>query len=184
MQLISGRLLYSIEMPGDLGSVTLTDIVISGSRILALDSSGLRLVALTNGAKTPQVQAELNGLEAPTSVAPVNDGAVYVSHENGIARIAAGTRRPTFLKAAKDVDLTGFRWIRYHDGALLGIQQRGRESQTLVRVRLEKSGASARSIEVIDNRRTTTAVLAGGVLYYLTEEPDGSGQMLRRLELK
>ncbi len=167
MQLISGRLLYSIEMPGDLGSVTLTDIVISGSRILALDSSGLRLVALTNGAKTPQVQAELNGLESPTSVAPVNDGAVYVSHENGIARIAAGARRPTFLKASKDVDLTGFRWIRYHDGALIGIQQRGRESQTLVRVRLEKSGASARSIEVLDNRRTTTAVLAGDVLVLL-----------------
>ena len=184
MQLISGRLLYSIEMPSDLGSVTLSDIVISGNRIVALDSSGLRLVALNNGAKTPQVQAELNGLESPTSVAPVNDGAVYVSHENGIARIAAGARRPTFLKAAKDVDLTGLRWIRYHDGSLIGIQQRGRESQTLVRVRLEKSGASARAIEVLDKRRTTTAVLAGDVLYYLTEEPDGSGQMVRRLELQ
>ena len=184
LQLISGRLLYSIEMPSDLGSVTLTDIVISGNRIVALDSSGLRLVALNNGAKTPQVQAELNGLESPTSVAPGNDGGVYVSHENGIARIAAGARRPTFLKAAKDVDLTGFRWIRYHDGSLIGIQQRGRESQTLVRVRLEKSGAGARAIEVLDKRRTTTAVLAGDVLYYLSEEPDGSGQMLRRLELK
>ncbi len=40
------------------------------------------------------------------------------------------------------------------------------------------------SIEVLDKRRTTTAVLAGDVLYYLTEEPDGSGQMLRRLELR
>jgi hypothetical protein len=184
MQLISGRLLYSIEMPSDLGSVTLTDIVISGNRIVALDSSGLRLVALNTGAKTPQVQAELNGLESPTSVAPGNDGGVYVSHENGIARIAAGSRRPTFLKASNDVDLTGFRWIRHHDGSLIGIQQRGGESQTLVRVRLDKSGASARAIEVLDKRRTTTAVLAGDALYYLTEEPDGSGQMLRRLELR
>jgi hypothetical protein len=184
MQLVSGRLLYSIEMPGELGSVTLTDLVVNGARAVALDSVGLRVVSLASGAKAPQVVAELNGLELPTSVAVATDGTIYVSHKHGIARIAAGARRPTPLKAAKELNLSGLRWLRYQDGALIGVQQRGERGAVLMRFRLDKAGSTVQSIDVLDERRTTTGVLAGDVLYYLTEEPDGSGQMLRRIELK
>ena len=184
MQLVSGRLLYSIEMPGELGSVTLTDLVVNGARVIVLDSVGLRLISLANGAKAPQVQAELNGLESPASVASTADGTVYVSHKHGIGRIATGARRPTPLKAGKDLNLSGVRWLRYQDGSLLGVQQRDDRGATLVRFRLDRAGSTVQSVDVLDQRRTTTAVLAGDVLYYLTEEPDGSGQMLRRMEIR
>lgn len=184
MQLISGRLLYSIEIPTELGSVALTDVAVNGTRILALDSIGLRIISLANGSKVPQVQAELNGLESPASVTATTDGALYVSHKHGIARIGAGARRPTPLKAGNELNLTGVRWLRYQDGELIGVQQRDDRGPALVRFRLDKAGTTVQSVDVLDERRTTTGVLAGEVLYYLTEEPDGSGQMLRRMELK
>ena len=190
LQLISGRLLYTVPAPDSLGPAHFADVAVtSRSLILVLDAVGRRLFKLEPKSRDLQLAAKIN-VEGATSVAPESDAIVYVAHEKGISRVDLGARRATPLKAGRKVDLAGFARIRWHRGALLGVQQSGSGAYRIVRIKLDSAGATAVGVDVLDRdvamRDPTAVALSGDVLYYLASSSDqgGAETIIRRVSVK
>jgi hypothetical protein len=187
LQLISGRLLRAYPIPDDFSPVSFGDVAIDGDgTVLALDTRGHRLFRLPPRATAAEVAVTLPDT-APASIAPAEPGIVYIAMEPGIARVDVAARATTAVKTAKDVDLSGLTRIRWHRGALAGIQKSTDGSYRAVRITLDRRGRTATALEVLDPSisisNPTAATVVGNVLYYLANG-EGSEMIVRRVVLR
>ncbi len=183
VQLVSGRLLYTIALPADAGPARFADLAMSGGAAFLLDEDGRRVYELALGSKTLRLHATIERDVALASVAPSVDGILYVAHADGIIRLGPAPQSQTAVTAARGVDVRGLQWIRAYKGGLLGIQTRPDGTQAAVRIRLDRRGRSATALQVLGEASSRAAAIAGGVFYYLGASPD-STTMLRRVTLK
>jgi hypothetical protein len=182
VQLVSGRLLYSVPFPADT-AIRVTDLAMVGDTTLCLDRQGRRIYELTPGSKTFRLRAQLPTDIDPLSLAPADDAIVYVAHVEGVRRLNLIDRSGAPLKAAGTINLQGLQWLRAHKGSLIGIQSRADGRHAAIRIRLDGRGRTATGLEVLGAAASRAAALAGKDFYYLAETPAGTGVTLRKIEL-
>jgi hypothetical protein len=186
LQLVSGRLLYSISPPDAAGAVRFVDVALTPhSTVLALDADGSRVFALNRGARVLHQLARLE-VEAPTSVAPAGDDVAYVAWADGIVRLDLGAHTKARVRAPHSIDLARFTRIRMHRRALVGIQRTTDGPDRLVRIRLNASGSAATAMDVLASNvapsSEMTISMNGDVVFYLSSE-DGETSV-RGVKLK
>jgi hypothetical protein len=187
LQLISGRLLSAYPVPEHLAPVSLGDVAVAGAGVvLALDTAGHRLFRLAPRATAAAVAVTLPDT-TPLSIAPADNGVVYLATTAGLARVDLTTRKTVPVKGAKGVDLSGLTRIRWYRGALAGLQKTAGGAYRAVRIPLDGPGRTATAIEVLDPSveisNPTAATVVGGVLYYLADA-DGGDMTVRRVALR
>ena len=183
LQLVSGRLLYTIALPDEAGAARFTDVAILGSGALVLDQRGRRIYALTSEARTLRLHAKIDDTSEPASIAPAGDTVIYIAHGKGISRLDLAAHKTTSLSAARGINLQGMDWIREYNGSLIGIQKQTNGGHAAVRIRLNRRGNAATSLEIIDPTASRVASLSGDVLYYLAPSREG-GHGVRRRRLR
>ena len=181
LQLVSGRPIDRIPVPGDLQPCRLADVAVtSDGRVLVLDSAGKRLLRFRPGDHSFMRIAALP-LESPASLAPAGDRVVYVAHAAGIARVDLTTGAVESLASARDADLSGFERIRWARNSLVGVQHLADGSTRAVRV---KVGAGRAAIEVLDDLSATeraVGAVSGDEFYFLVHHPAGdAGELVIR----
>ena len=171
LQLISGRVLYAVVLEPSFGPARFADIAVTPrSSVLVLDAAGRRVFVASPKARRLELAMELS-VTNPSSLAPESESVLYIAHQGGILRadLAAGKSAP--LTAPKAVSLAGLTRLRWHRGALFGVQRSGDGTYCIVQLKLDASGHRITGVEVLDRslRMTdpTAAALAGDVLYYL-----------------
>lgn len=171
LQLISGRVLYAVALDSSFGPARFADIAVTPrSSVLVLDAAGGRVFVAPPKARRLELAMELR-VTNPSSLAPESESVVYIAHQNGILRadLAAGKSVP--LTAPKTVSLAGLARLRWHRGALFGVQTSGDGTYRIVQLKLDASGHRITGVEVLDRSLRmpdpTAAALAGDVLYYL-----------------
>lgn len=187
LQLISGRLLSAYPVPDTFAPVSFGDVaVVAGGAVLALDTAGHRLFRLAPRAKAAEVAVVLPDT-SPSSIAPAEEGVVYLATASGLARVDLAAGSTTVVKAGKKVDLSGLTRIRWHRGALAGLQKIDDGPYRAVRITLDRTGRTATAISVLDPSisisNPTAATIVGGVLYYLAGG-EGSEMIVRKVVLK
>jgi hypothetical protein len=180
LQLISGRVLYAIESPKE-GSARFVDVAVSPrSTVFVLDEGGRRVLRVAPKSKVLEVAARL---DAPrlASVAPESDTVLYIAHAGGLLRVDTAARQVTAVSTRGDVDVSRLTRIRWHRGALVGIQQRGDGACRVVRLRLDAAGRTVAGREVLDDdlrmSDPTAAAFSGDVLFYLVDAQAGASPM-------
>jgi hypothetical protein len=185
LQLVSGRVLFSIELPAEQGVSRFTDVAITPQSVLLLDSEGRRIFRLAKKGKSLDAAARLPA-PAMSSLAPGPDGVAFVAYDAGVARIDLAGRALTVVEPGQRADVSGLTWIRWHRGSLIGIQ-RSADAHQLVRIRLDEAGRAAKSVEPFENARVagpTSATLVGNTIHYLSQA-DTAGQLeIRKITLK
>ena len=184
LQLVSGRVLQSFILPEHFGAARFTDVAVTpDSTVLVLDAAGQRIFRLRAKASDLEVAATLSN--PPSTIAPAPDGRVYVATPEGVVVVDFSSRTTTPVKAASNVDLAGLLRLRWHKGALVGIQQ-SNGSYRAVRISLDSSGRRAIRQQVLDaslpTADPTAATIAGGVLYYLASS-EGAEMVIRKIAL-
>ena len=193
LQLISGRVLWSAGVSAGGPSATFGDLALTpSSDVLALDVLGRRIFRLRHqqsGSREAVVVASLDP-RAPTSIAPATDTLVYVAHRDGICQADLAHESVRDVKPSKDIDLTGFAWLRWHRGQLLGVQRDADETYRIVRLRLDGSGSTATRAEILERGVAmpgpSSVVLTGNTLFYLSVVAGSSEStqfVVRRIQL-
>jgi hypothetical protein len=187
LQLISGRLLTAYQVPDALSPVSFGDVaVVGGGAVLALDTTGHRLFRLPARATAAEVVVTLADT-SPSSIAPGEEGVVYVATASGIVRVDIAARSTSPVKEANGIDVSGLTRIRWHRGALAGLQKTPEGPYRAVRITLDRLGRRATSLDVLDPSisiaNPTAATIVGGVLYYLANG-NGSEMIVRRIALR
>lgn len=185
LQLISGRVLTSIALSTDEGPGRFSDVAVTPQSILVLDGEGRRVYRVAKKGRTLEMVAQL-AAPACSSLAPAADGTAYAAYDRGILRIDLTTRAMSVVEAPAQASLAGLRWIRWHRGSLIAIQEMG-GSFRLLRLRLDDPGRRVRAVDVLDGNVAlagpTSATLSGSVVYYLS--PSGEDQVeVKKLTLK
>jgi hypothetical protein len=186
LQLISGRQLFTIDVPDGDGPARFADVTLTpGSSVLVLDQEGRRVFRAAPRAREIQLAAALE-VEHPLSIAASSDAVAYVSHDGGLARVDLSAGSARAVSAAKGVDLKGLSWIRWHRGSIVGVQADD-SGYRIVRIELDPSGRTARRATVVDRgvrlAGPGAVSLNGGAIYYLVEEESGA-RVVRKRELK
>jgi hypothetical protein len=175
LQLVSARLLHTYRAAPSIGSTRLVDLAVQASGdVIALDSSGNRLLVLARGGSDMTVAMSLK-LSSAKSVAARDDAVIYVAHDDGIARVDLRSGTVAELDAPKGFDLQRFDTIRAHRNALIGLQTTPAGLRQLVRLNLNAAGRVVREGTVIDPRVSETdgrlsLTITGDELYYLATE--------------
>jgi hypothetical protein len=175
LQLVSARLLKTYRAAPSIGSTRIVDLAVQASGdVIALDSSGNRLLVLARGSPDMTVAMSLK-LSSAKSVAARDDGVIYVAHDAGIARVDLRSGVIANLDAPRGFDLQRFDTIRVHRNALIGLQTTPAGLRRLVRLNLNTAGRVVREGTVIDPRVSETdgrlsLTIAGDELYYLATE--------------
>jgi len=185
LQLVSGRVLQSYELAERFASATFVDVAAAtDSTVLILDAAGHRVFRLRAKAQDLEVAATLPD-ERFLSIAPASENLAYVANEKGISVVDLETRKVTPLKAGSRIDLARVARLRWHKGALVGIQQAD-GAYRAVRFALDRTGHRVASAQILDTPlppvAPTSAAISGGVLYYLAAG-DGTEMIIRKIAL-
>lgn len=183
VQLISGRLLTTIELPRESGAARFVDITLQGDTVLLLDAIGRRVLELYAGTRALRLHRKLDATIDPVSLTSGVDGVLYIAHANGIVRLSPGVAKAEPIKGASKVNLAGLQWLREHDGSLVAIQGGADGLRSAVRIRLDRRSGMASSIEVLDRAGSRAAAIVDGVFYFIGSDPDGGTPPLRRVKL-
>ena len=186
LQLVSGRLLYTVPAPstepGAEPDAELVSIAHSGNTVYALDAAGRRIFELATGTKTLRPRATFK-IGGATSLAVGADGAAFVSHPSGVLRVNLANGSSVALTTARGVDISGLVWIARYGAGLLAIQRQADGSHAAVRVRLDASGRRATRLDVLGDAASPAATVMGSTFYFLA--PSGSGgTVVERVKLK
>jgi hypothetical protein len=184
LQLVSGRVLSTINLPDDMRPATFSDFSVGDSgALLLLDSTGARLLTLKAGAHAFERPVSL-GVASPASVAPAGS-VTYVAHDAGLSVADTKSGRTTTVRAANGVATTGLRRIRWTRGALVAIQRDATGSDQLVRIHLDRNGTRASAIESLDNHVAvdgSALTISRDAAYYVARTD--TGPVIRRVPLR
>ena len=187
LQLISGRVLFSVTLPSEAGPARFADIAITPHSVLVLDTDGRRIFRLAKKGKGLDVAVRL---AAPgiTSLAPAQEGVAYAPYDSGILKVDLATRNLTVVEPGERVDLSGLTWVRWLRGSLVGIQRKDDNAYRLVRIRLDDAGRSARSLDVLEEGSPvsgpSSAALEGNTLHYLSRSGASEDVTIKKVVLK
>ena len=183
LQLVSGRVLSTLEAPDDWRPVAFNDIAVTNDgAVLLIDGGGSRLVTVAPGARRFGAPLALHAASARSLAA--SGARIYVAHAQGLTMADAGSGQTSEVRAANGVMLTGLRRIRWHRGGLVGIQEEDGGAR-LVRIRVARSGTRATAIEVLDGQVAAVGAalaISGDAAYYLATS--GDGPIIRRVRLR
>lgn len=187
LQLISGRVLATFEVPAASGDARFADVaIVNDGTVLLLDAAGGRVFRLRPKAESLEVVSAVAD-EGLTSLAPAPGAVVYVAHERGVSRLDLASRATAAVKAGDGIELAGITRIRWHDGALVGIQQTGGGAWRAVRIRLNRAGQAAIAIDVLDPSLSTadpTAASVGGDTLYYLASGEGAEMIVKKVSLR
>jgi hypothetical protein len=186
LQLISGRVLYAVELEPGLGPARFVDIAVTRrSSVLVLDNIGQRVFVAGPRARRLELAVQLDA-NGSSSLAPGSADIVYVARTDGIDRVDLQARRSRAVTAPAGTSLAGITRLRWHDGVLVAIQRALDGSYSIVRFRLDGPGLRVAAADVLDrNLRMpdpTAAALSGNVFYYLAAPAASSGDDAARTE--
>jgi hypothetical protein len=188
LQLISGRVLASIPLPDDLGEARFRDVAVTPLHVLVLDSAGRRVFRAAKKGKSLDLVARLAASDVST-LAPASDTTAYAAYDRGVLRVDLATKSLSVVEpGSARVDLSGVTWMRWHRGSLVAIQRATDGALRLIRMRLDDSGRSVKSVEEIDDTLSpagpTAATLTDAALYCLTTNGNTEEVVVRKLVLK
>lgn len=186
LQLISGRVLFSVPLPAEAGAARFTDVAVTSQSVLVLDAEGRRVFRLAKKGKALDLALRL-AAPATTSLAPAQEGAAYVAYDAGVLKLDFASRTTAVMEAGEGVNLSGLTWLRAFRGSLIGIQGVG-DGYQLVRIRLDDNGRTARKLEVIEGdfpvAAPTSASIVGSTLHYLSRSPGTDDVTVRKVTIK
>jgi hypothetical protein len=200
LQLISGRTLAVLRAE-DAERARFVDVAVSRTLgVLVLDAAGPRLLRATADGKSLARVIELPA-GVPAALAPADGGeVVYVAYADGLVRVDLTTRMATPVAAGHGLELGGFQRIRWHRGALVGIQARSGDdaaesSYRLVRLRLARDGRRVVKLETLDGAvpagaGSAAALLDDDFFYLSSQSQDGEAPnrlmdvVIRRVRLR
>ena len=178
LQLVSGRVLFEVPVPAELGPAAFVDAaVLPDGTVLLVDAEGGRLLRIAPGTREFQRVATVDA-ESPLSLA-VLDGYAYVAHAQGLARVSIEGGKSTQVRGAP----AGLLRLRAGRGGLVGVQS-AEGVVKVVSLRLRKGGQAVDSTEVLDERPALTGaaaltVVEGAICYIVAGE---SGPVMRRIK--
>jgi streptogramin lyase len=182
LQLISGRVLTSFDVPADLAPVRPVDLSVTASgAVLVLDAETRRVLILRPRTPALQVLAAL-AVDQPASLtAGADDGVVYVAHRDGISRVELRNGAVAPLAVPAGTRLDGIERLRRHGAELIGVQARPDGSRRVVRLALDAAGRAVTGVRAVDvplpEGATTLAAVSGDTVAFLVGEAAGpSGQ--------
>jgi hypothetical protein len=181
LQLVSGRVLFEISVPAELGPTTLVDAAVLGDgEVLLLDAEGRRILGLLPAARSFKRAATVD-IEGATSITSNGGSIAYVAHRKGLLRVDLAARKATPVRGAP----SGLLRIRSNGHALVGVQPAGK-GHRIVRIRLDATGSKMVRMDVLDAGTTmpdaAALTIADGILYYLTSV--NGDAVLRRARLQ
>jgi hypothetical protein len=171
LQLISGRRLEIIELPGDPAAEVIA-LAIARDGLYALDHAGRRVLRRNGAARSLEIFAALPP-ELTATAMTRSPNAVYVAHTGGLLRIDIASRRHRAVSAADSNALSGLHSLHWHDGVLFAVRQVD-ERHEVVRLRVNAAGTAVTRLDVVGAAASVAATMSNGVYYYLTgASPDG-----------
>lgn len=173
LQLISGRLLYSVAPDEGSGAARFVAVALSAGSVFVLDAEGRRIFELGRAAKTLRLRAAVpaHGL---TGLTLRGDTVAYVAHAGGILRIDLATKRSESVGAATGIALEGIEWIGYFENSLLAVQRRPDGAMVAVRFRLDRRGRTAMAVDALGAAAARGAAVLGDMLFFLSATPEGT----------
>jgi hypothetical protein len=174
LQLISGRPVGLFELPKVDAAIKLADVAVApNGAVLVLDSSERRVLALRPGAKAVDVVMPLK-VARPTSITAAGDErTAYLAHAEGIVRLDLQQKSAAPVAPSKGVSLENFERIRWHRGALVGVQVLPDGSRAIARLQLSSGGRTVNRVTLFDasigrDAGPTFATVSGDDIYYVT----------------
>lgn len=182
LQLVSGRVLGTVDVPESLGPASISDLAVQDSgSLLLVDSTGGRLLTFQSGSFRTAGRLDAPG---PVSLAR-NGGQAYVAHADGLSKFDLATGRLTPVQAGEAVELRGLRRVRWHQDGLVALQAAGGGPGRLVRIRLTRNGTRASALEVLDEEAPAEGdalTVSRDAAYYVART--GRGPVIRRVPLR
>jgi hypothetical protein len=180
LQLVSGRLLQTIDLAADAGSSRFVDITIGMGRVFVLDALGRRVYSLVPGAKSFEREHRVD-VVSPTGIAVTDDGVLYISGTQGVARLDLNTRRAMPVGLG-DLTKTGvLQSLVWHPGSLFGIQRAADGESRAVRMVLDSRGRNVTSSEAFAAAASRAITVVDGALYFLAGV-SSDGIMIKQLQ--
>ena len=151
LQLISGRMLYSVPLAEDAGDSRFAAVALGSSSVFVLDAAAGRIFELRAGAKTLRLRTSVQQRDL-TSLTLAGDTVVYVAHGKEAESFASISRR---RRARVSQDCPASRWTGSSGSAisknsLLALQRRPDGAMAAVRFRLDRRG---RTLTAVDRSR-------------------------------
>ena len=180
LQLVSGRPLERLSLPGDFGGARFVDVSVSpGGTVFMLDALGGRVFAVEPGSKHFALKCVLAMTHA-TTIAVVDDRFAYVAHASGLMRVDTLTGSSQLVRNGPEPALLGLEHLRWARDALVGIAHLPDGRKQAVSIPLVDGGLRAARVDVLDadvalGGPDAVTLTADGMLYFLTKEPDPGG---------
>ncbi len=186
LQLISGRVLFSVPLPEEARPGRFTDVTVTPQSVFVLDGEGRRVYRLAKKGKSLELAVRLAAPDV-ASLAVTQEGVAYVAYDTGVLKVDLTSRTTAVIETGENVSLAGLTWLRAIRGSLVGIQRTSGGYQ-LVRIRLEENGRSARSLEIVEAGQVvagpTSATIVGNTLHYLSRTAGSDDVSIRKTVLK
>ena len=182
MQLISGRLLYTVPPPADSGATRFAAVARAAASVLVLDVEGARIFELGAGAKTLRLRLALPQRNLTGLTLAGNDVA-YVAHAGGLVRIGLATKLSTGVKSSLGIRLEGIEWIGHFENSILAVQRQADGTMAAVRFRFDRSGRTAMAVDTFGAAASRGAAVLGDTFFYVSALPDG-GTAVERVNLR
>lgn len=173
LQLISGRLLYSVPHPDDSGPTRFAALALSSASVFVLDAEGGRIFELSGAARTLRLRATVTERD-PTALTLAGDTVAYVAHAGGILRIDLGTKQSESIKSSPGISLDGIEWIGHFDNSLLALQRHSDGTMAAVRLRFDRRGRTLTAVDTFGPATGKGAAVLGDVFFYMSTAPDGT----------
>lgn len=173
LQLISGRLLYSVPFPADAGDSRVAAVALSGASVFVLDAEGGRIFELGAGAKTLRLRASVPQRDL-TGLTLASDTVAYVAHGSGILRIDLTTKRSESVKGPPGIALDGIEWIGYFENSLVAVERRPDGAMAAVRFRFDSRGRTVTSVDTLGEAAARGAAILGDTFFFVSTLPEGT----------
>ena len=170
LQLVSGRVLFEVPFPPELGPVTLVDTAVrTDGQVFVLDAQGRRILTIPPSHRAVERIMSLN-VDSPVSLALSNGGnekAAFVAHRGGLLRLDLANRTAVPVRGAP----SGLVRIRA-SGSIVFAVQAEEGAFRLLRLRLDAPATKVVRAETLDPAASmpdpSGITVANGFVYYVT----------------
>jgi hypothetical protein len=165
LQLVSGRTLMEVRVPGGNPAARLVDVTVApDGTVYAIDEVDARLFRVRPGSRRLEQVMRL-GAATPTAMTAVDDRVLYVAAADGLLRVDLASDKATPVKSVEQ--LTQFVSLSWRSDALVGVE-RVADSFLVVRIALDSSGTRAEPRAILAaSPRPTVGTLTPEGFYYL-----------------